>query len=141
MTKTGGAREGAGRPKGSLNKRSADTLADALAAGLTPVEYMLEILRDPTADEKRRDWAAEKSAPYLHPRPTPTDRTVTVELPDTSTIAGINMALDRIIAAMGSGTISPSEGASFISAIEGRRKAIETTDLMDRIKKREELKK
>jgi len=141
MAKTGGARNGAGRPKGSLNRRSADALADALAEGITPVEYMLQILRDKNADPKDRAWAAEKAAPYLHPRPTPTDRTVAIHLSDTSTIAGIDQALDRIIGAMAGGTISPGEGQSFISAIETRRKAIETGDLLDRIEKLEGLKK
>jgi hypothetical protein len=100
---------------------------------ITPVEYMLEVLRDDEADQKRRDWAAEKAAVYLHPRPSATDRTVMIELPDTSTIAGVDQALDRIIAAMASGAVSPSEGQSFISAIETRRKAIETGDLLARI--------
>lgn len=133
MSKVGGAREGAGRPKGSLNRRSADALADALAEGITPVEFMLGIMRDENADTKDRMWAAEKTAPYLHPRPTPTDRTVAIEMPDTSTIAGVDQALDRIITAMAGGAISPGEGQSFISAIETRRKAIETGDLLARI--------
>ena len=136
----GGARSGAGRPAGSINRRSAETLAEAFAEGITPVEYMLEVLRDDAADQKRRDWAAEKAAVYLHPRPASTDRTVTIELPDTSTIAGVDQALDRIIAAMATGTVSPSEGQSFISAIETRRKAIETGDLLARIEALEAVK-
>lgn len=107
--------------------------AEALAEGITPVEYMLEVLRGDEADQKRRDWAAEKAAVYLHPRPASTDRTVTIDLPDTSTIAGVNQALDRIIAAMATGSVSPSEGQSFLGALETRRKAIETGDLLARI--------
>ena len=38
------------------------------AAALSPLDYMLQILRDPEASPAERRWAAEKAAPYLHPR-------------------------------------------------------------------------
>jgi hypothetical protein len=38
------------------------------AAVLSPLDYMLQILRDPEASPGERRWAAEKAAPYLHPR-------------------------------------------------------------------------
>lgn len=42
-------------------------LADAAAKeGLMPLEYMLSVLRDESADAKDRMWAAEKAAPYVH---------------------------------------------------------------------------
>jgi hypothetical protein len=133
MAKVGGARAGAGRPRGSVSRQSIDAVAKAMADGISPVEYMLNIMRNDDADAKERAWAAEKVAPFVHPRPAPMERTVEIDLPDTSTIAGVDQALDRIIAAMASGTVSPSEGQSFISAIETRRKAIETGDLLARI--------
>jgi hypothetical protein len=37
-------------------------------SGLTPLDYMLQVLRDPEASPADRKWAAEKAAPYLHPR-------------------------------------------------------------------------
>lgn len=40
----------------------------ALQSGLTPLDYMLGILRDETKDEKDRFAAAKEAAPYLHPR-------------------------------------------------------------------------
>lgn len=133
MSKTGGARAGAGRPSGSLNRRSSEVVAEALAAGTTPLEYMLEIMRDADADPKRRDWAAEKCAMFLHPRPAPMERTVQIELPDTSTVQGVDQALDAVISAMGRGELSPHEGQGFIAVIEARRKAIEAGELLDRI--------
>lgn len=42
--------------------------AEALKSGLTPLEYMLGILRDETADPKDRFAAAKECAPYVHPR-------------------------------------------------------------------------
>jgi hypothetical protein len=38
------------------------------AAALSPLDYLLQILRDPEASPGERRWAAEKAAPYLHPR-------------------------------------------------------------------------
>lgn len=139
MARTGGARPGAGRPKGSVQRRSVDAVAKAVAEGISPVEYMLGIMRNGEADPKERAWAAEKAAPYVHPRPAPMERTVQIDLPDTSTPAGIDKALDAIIAAMGKGELSPSEGQSFISVIEARRKAIETSELLARIEALEEV--
>ena len=31
-----------------------------------PIDYMLSVMRDPTADDKRRDAMAMAAAPYLH---------------------------------------------------------------------------
>ena len=35
---------------------------------LMPVEWMLAVLRDPEAEQSRRDEMAKQAAPYLHPR-------------------------------------------------------------------------
>lgn len=64
----GGARQGAGRKRGSPNKATAERQAEVEASGDAPLDYMLSVLRDPMADVKRRDWAAEKAAPYVHPK-------------------------------------------------------------------------
>ncbi len=135
----GGARPGAGRPAGSINRRHSEVIAAALAQGDTPIEYMLKVMRDEQADEKRRDWAAEKVAPYLHARPSPLDGTVRLEgLPSTATIQGIDQALDRIIAAVSAEELSPGEGQSLVAVIEARRKAIETSEIMQRLEKLEQ---
>lgn len=93
--KNGGKRVGSGRKKGVTHgkaKRRTAGIADDLAAegGITPLSYMLSVLNE-TPDQlikdhrakkidaaefmvryktlmDRRDWAAEKSAVYLHPR-------------------------------------------------------------------------
>jgi hypothetical protein len=59
-----GERRG-GRKKGTRNKR---TLAQiALAEGIqTPLDYMLEVMRDETADIDRRLEMAIAAAPYMH---------------------------------------------------------------------------
>lgn len=62
----GGKRDGAGRPAGAVTTKTRETAEAAAKAGLTPLEYMLKILRDDDADIKDRMWAAEKAAPYVH---------------------------------------------------------------------------
>ena len=37
-------------------------------ADMLPLDYMLQVLRDPEASPAERKWAAEKAAPYIHPR-------------------------------------------------------------------------
>jgi hypothetical protein len=64
----GGARPGAGRKKGVPNKRTAAKIAEVEASGLTPLDYMLSVLRDTTESPDRRAWAAKEAAPYVHPK-------------------------------------------------------------------------
>jgi hypothetical protein len=64
----GGKRDGAGRPAGAATKRTREVAVAAAAEGVTPLEYMLDVLRDPKAETERRDWAAEKAAPFIHAR-------------------------------------------------------------------------
>ena len=88
---SGGARKGSGRKVGTATTRTRK-IADELAASdeMTPLEYMLETLRE-TPDKlkarhkagdldteqyivalgdltRRRDQAAQSAAPYIHPR-------------------------------------------------------------------------
>ena len=60
-----GERRG-GRQKGSINKRTAETIAAVEAGGITPLDYMLAVLRDVTNDTDRRDDMAKAAAPYVH---------------------------------------------------------------------------
>lgn len=64
----GGARPGAGRPKGSVSKLSQEVAAEAVKAGITPLDYMLAVMRDKNASQARRDEMAKAVAPYVHPR-------------------------------------------------------------------------
>lgn len=64
----GGKREGAGRPAGAATKKTREIAEAAMAEGLTPLDYMLSVLRDTTQEQDKRMWAAEKAAPFIHPR-------------------------------------------------------------------------
>jgi len=64
----GGKRQGAGRKKGSLSVRTQEIVAAAAAEGVTPLEFMLSVLRDPNQTHDERFKAAIQAAPYMHPR-------------------------------------------------------------------------
>jgi len=57
-----------GRVKGVPNKASAAKAQEVAASGLTPLDYMLAIMRDETATVDRRDDMAKAAAPYVHPK-------------------------------------------------------------------------
>jgi hypothetical protein len=62
-----GERRG-GRKKGSRNKRTRIIAEQARAEGITPLEYVLRIMRDEKADPRERFQAAVSALPYVHPR-------------------------------------------------------------------------
>ena len=64
----GGKRPGAGRPKGSLNKTTVARDKAIADSGLTPLGYMIDMLRDEDRTQEERQWAAKSAAPYMHPR-------------------------------------------------------------------------
>ncbi len=66
----GGKRAGAGRPRGSATKKTRAVADAAAAAGVTPLEVMLDAMR---RLHKARKYTAAASvardcAPYVHPR-------------------------------------------------------------------------
>lgn len=64
----GGARKGAGRPRGSANRKTREIADRAAEEGLTPLEYMLGVMRDESGTPAMRLDAAKSAAPYVHPR-------------------------------------------------------------------------
>lgn len=62
----GGARLGAGRKKGQATKINAQARKKAIEGGITPLEYMLKVMRNPRADTERRDGMAKAAAPFVH---------------------------------------------------------------------------
>lgn len=64
----GGKREGSGRKKGATTKRTREIAEQVVKSGLTPLEYMMRVVRNGRADPGRRDDMAKAAAPYVHPR-------------------------------------------------------------------------
>lgn len=62
-----GERRG-GRKQGAANVKTREIADRAAKEGVTPLEYMLKVLRDDGAPEERRDDMAKAAAPYMHPR-------------------------------------------------------------------------
>ena len=74
----GGKRPGAGRPYGSRNKATEKQKAEIdkiAASGLTPLDFMLNVMRDDQNDLATRLDAAVKAAPYVHPKLAALDHT------------------------------------------------------------------
>lgn len=57
-----------GRPKGVPNKATLKREKEIAAQGLTPLDYMLSVLRDEDQDQEARMDAAKSAAPYVHPK-------------------------------------------------------------------------
>lgn len=66
----GGTRPGAGRPKGSANKKTREIADRAAREGVTPLEVMLEDMRSKYAagDIEAAADRARDIAPFMHPR-------------------------------------------------------------------------
>lgn len=64
----GGFRPNAGRKAGTPNKATAERQAEIQASGITPLDYMLTILRDEDKSVEERMEAAKSAAPFVHPK-------------------------------------------------------------------------
>lgn len=62
----GGKRPGAGRKRGTLDKATAARQQAIEASGITPLDYMLTVLRDEDAPAEDRLEAVKAAAPYVH---------------------------------------------------------------------------
>ena len=68
----GGARPGAGRKKGGHNRLTEEAVAKA-NDGLSPLDFLLTVLRDETNEKPVRIDAAKAAAPYVHAKMQPVD--------------------------------------------------------------------
>ena len=68
-------RKTGGRMKGTPNKATIARQAEIATSGLTPLEFMLSVMRDEQADTATRLDAAVKAAPYVHPKLAAIDHT------------------------------------------------------------------
>jgi len=75
----GGKRNGAGRKAGSATKRTRE-IANAVAEGLTPLEFLTSVYRDPDEEKSRRIDAAKAAAQYVHPKLASTEGTLQADV-------------------------------------------------------------
>jgi len=64
----GGPRPNSGRKPGSKVKALAKHAIKASKEGITPLDYLLNVLRDEKQPHDERFDAAKAAAPYMHPR-------------------------------------------------------------------------
>lgn len=61
-------RKTGGRRRGTPNRITAAWREAAIASGLTPLDYMLLVMRDESNPTELRLDAAARAAPFVHPR-------------------------------------------------------------------------
>lgn len=61
------------------------------------------------------------------------ERPVSLDMPDTGTAAGVSAAQEAILQAVATGELLPGEAATLAGIVEGRRRALETQELEQRI--------
>jgi hypothetical protein len=76
----GGPRPNSGRKKGSKNVKSIEIANRCAEEGITPLEYMLNIMRDETQKFDTRMDAAKSAAPYIHPKLASVEQKVEAEV-------------------------------------------------------------
>ena len=122
-----------GRVPGSRNKRTMALLALA-EDGETPCAFALRIMRDDSLAADLRMHAARLAAPFIHPKPQPEPRYVTLELPDefgdAESLKKIHVTLLQSIA---TGETSLEEAKELSAILETHRRLVETVDLEERI--------
>lgn len=62
----GGPRPNAGRKAGAATKKTKEIADRAAEEGVTPLEYLLTIMRNEVNEQKERMTAAIAAAPYVH---------------------------------------------------------------------------
>jgi hypothetical protein len=68
MSRQKGTPKTGGRKKGTPNKKTILLQEIIAASGVTPLDYMLRVLRDENATAMERMDAAKAAAPYVHAR-------------------------------------------------------------------------
>lgn len=86
----GGAREGAGRKPGVPNKKTAAIAAAVEASGLTPLGYLLRVMRDEDMDPDARRDAAKAAAPYVHAKLSSVEMSARVSLSHEDALHGLD---------------------------------------------------
>jgi hypothetical protein len=68
MPRPKGTPKTGGRKPGSQNKAKRQEAIAIAQSGLTPLDYLVSVMRDEAMPLERRMDAAKSAAPYVHPR-------------------------------------------------------------------------
>jgi len=99
-SKRGGPRQGAGRKAGAATKKTREIADKAADEGITPLEYMLNVMRAPDIKTDNAELlmeqtamrfeAAKAAAPYMHPRLAAVEMNANVSMNIAAELAGLN---------------------------------------------------
>jgi hypothetical protein len=64
-------------------------------------------------------------------------RSIVIDLPDTSTVQGVTEAIAAVVQSAASGQITPDEASDFCSLLDSQRRAIELSDIEERLSRLE----
>lgn len=90
MSRLPGTPKTGGRKAGVPNKATIARQAEIAASGLTPLDYMLSVLRDEANDPIARLDAAKAAAPYVHPKLANVDVRGDMEHKHTMIVTGVD---------------------------------------------------
>lgn len=115
----------AGKPKGARHRVT--ILAEKLMAGDAEAIIKVVLSAATGGDMAAARMVLDRIVPPLKERP------ISLDLPDTGTAAGVEAAQAAILAAVAAGSILPGEAAALSALVEARRRAIETSDIAQRV--------
>ena len=122
---------GKGRPKGSLNRATAEVRL--LAQGYGPDALkQLHRLSEEAESEAARVSACNAILDRAYGR-SPASVPVVIDIPDAETAADVAKAVAAIVRATAQGKISPADASSICGLLETQRRAIETVELEQRL--------
>lgn len=141
----GGRRPGAGRKTGAASKKTREIADRAAADGVTPLEFLLKVMRDEACPEgadpaqkmafhSLRFEAAKAAAPYLHPRLSQRDEPV--KLPSLK--GSLAEQGTKVLSSIAEGRITPGQGATVLQALSAQASITKVDDLARRVAALEE---
>jgi hypothetical protein len=105
-TNSGGKNPGAGRPRGSRNRRSAALITEAEAAGQLPVAFLLQCMRDRELPLAQRIACANAAAPYTSARLTTLPAFTNPDHLDDTALTSQNTRLEQYVAKIPQGDLA-----------------------------------
>jgi hypothetical protein len=130
-----GERRG-GRKAGVPNKATAEIRTLAREHGPAAIQELARLAKE-AQSEQARISACTALLDRAYGR-SQASQLIELDLPEICTVEGITQSLATILRATGSGKLTPAEAQSLSGVIEMQRKAIETAELEDRIKRLEQ---
>ncbi len=100
--------------KGTPNRATAEREAKVENSGLTPLAYMLAVLRDEDADAEDRKWAAQAAAPYVHPKLSAIEHSGVIEGTEAPEDSEALTAIERRVKAFRAGNVGKGNGVGTV---------------------------